>query len=153
MLNQPQGNNSGIAQGSTNLYGSRVCYNHYIGYFLQKKKKIITKPTQHEVSSESGHSGSSRGISEASSIMYNTTSYRWLVLTAVFLLNLINAAFWLTYSPISDDVATHYGVNKNVVNILSLCMSGTYGPVVWTAAPLVRVCIYYVIGLTFTEFG
>eukprot|EP01060_Flectonema_neradi_P029893 TRINITY_DN423_c0_g2_i1.p1 TRINITY_DN423_c0_g2~~TRINITY_DN423_c0_g2_i1.p1 ORF type:complete len:527 (+),score=107.90 TRINITY_DN423_c0_g2_i1:436-2016(+) len=114
MLNQPN-NNSGIVQGSTNLYGSR-----------------------HEVSSESGHSGSSRGISDASSVMYATTPYRWLVLTAVFLLNLINAAFWLTYSPISDDVAEHYKVNKNVVNILSLCMSGTYGPVVWTAAPLVR---------------
>ena len=83
--------------------------------------------------------GERRSVSDASTISYSVTSYRWLVLLSVFLLNLVNAAFWLTYSPISDAVATHYGVSTNVVNMLSLCLSGLYGPVVWGAAPIVKV--------------
>eukprot|EP01064_Diplonema_japonicum_P002713 TRINITY_DN1175_c1_g2_i1.p1 TRINITY_DN1175_c1_g2~~TRINITY_DN1175_c1_g2_i1.p1 ORF type:complete len:545 (+),score=169.66 TRINITY_DN1175_c1_g2_i1:37-1635(+) len=77
-------------------------------------------------------------ISEASSVFYQVTPYRWGVLACVFAVNLINAAFWLTYSPIADKVADKYDVSKNVVNILSYCMSGLYGPVVWGAAPVVK---------------
>eukprot|EP01061_Rhynchopus_euleeides_P012962 TRINITY_DN22769_c0_g1_i1.p2 TRINITY_DN22769_c0_g1~~TRINITY_DN22769_c0_g1_i1.p2 ORF type:complete len:569 (+),score=260.03 TRINITY_DN22769_c0_g1_i1:54-1709(+) len=77
-------------------------------------------------------------VSDASSIYYATTPYRWVVLACVFFLNLVNAALWLTYSPIADSLATHFDVSTNSVNMLSLCLSATYGPVVWCAAPLVK---------------
>eukprot|EP01062_Namystynia_karyoxenos_P024243 TRINITY_DN19430_c0_g1_i1.p1 TRINITY_DN19430_c0_g1~~TRINITY_DN19430_c0_g1_i1.p1 ORF type:complete len:574 (+),score=152.51 TRINITY_DN19430_c0_g1_i1:105-1724(+) len=64
--------------------------------------------------------------------------YRWAVLLAVFLINCVNAALWLTYSPITDLVHDKYGVPETVVNILSYCMSGLYGPVVWAAAPVIK---------------
>eukprot|EP01059_Diplonema_ambulator_P002484 TRINITY_DN12106_c0_g1_i1.p1 TRINITY_DN12106_c0_g1~~TRINITY_DN12106_c0_g1_i1.p1 ORF type:complete len:546 (+),score=176.79 TRINITY_DN12106_c0_g1_i1:52-1638(+) len=77
-------------------------------------------------------------VSEASSVFYTVTPYRWGVLLCVFSVNLLNAAFWLTYSPIADKVADKYDVSKSVVNVLSYCMSGLYGPVVWSVAPLVK---------------
>lgn len=64
--------------------------------------------------------------------------YRWAVLLAVFLVNAINAALWLTYSPITDLVHEKYDVPETVVNILSYAMSGMYGPIVWLAAPIIK---------------
>lgn len=69
---------------------------------------------------------------------YPVFRYRWVTLFCIFLLNSANSALWLTYSPISDIVAEKYNVAESVVNILSLCLSGLYGPVVWCAAPLVQ---------------
>jgi len=75
---------------------------------------------------------------EEEGLEFPVYGYRWVTLFCIFLLNSANSALWLTYSPISDIVATKYGVSESVVNILSLCLSGLYGPVVWSAAPLVQ---------------
>lgn len=65
-------------------------------------------------------------------------AWRWPVLLCVFFTNMVNAGLWLSYSPISDLVHEKYGVPETVVNILSYCMGGLYGPVVWSAAPVVK---------------
>ena len=121
---------------------------------IGEERVVMVKGNVNESSHQqhSGDTGSQVGsaagrslVSDASSIYYTTSRYRWVVLWAVFSVNLVNAALWLTYSPISDAIAAHFDVSTNSVNMLSLCLSATYGPVVWAAAPCVKVfhCILF----------
>ncbi|KJE90576.1 hypothetical protein CAOG_01874 [Capsaspora owczarzaki ATCC 30864] len=53
---------------------------------------------------------------------------RWLMLTVVCLLNIVNAAQWIQYAPIADTVKRYYDVSSTWVNMLSQIFMILYIP-------------------------
>src|SRR4030066_85199 len=46
--------------------------------------------------------------------------YRWVVLAAFALLNVVVQANWITFAPITDDAAGYYGVSDLQIGLLSM---------------------------------
>ncbi len=51
---------------------------------------------------------------------YKLYGYRWVVLTAFMLINLIMQTLWITYAPITGPAATFYGVGDLQIGLLSM---------------------------------
>lgn len=78
--------------------------------------------------------------------MYLITWKRWLVLAVVILINMSVAMVWLSFSPVAYKVASYYGAELIVINILSLVFLITGIPggllVIWIMERYgLRVCI------------
>lgn len=68
-------------------------------------------------------------------VQYQTTWYRWVILTLYTLAASIGAAFSMSFSPVAVIVSDAYGVNVMLVNMCSICFMATYIPtsflVIW----------------------
>jgi len=76
-------------------------------------------------------------MNKTSSSEYKTYPYRWIVLLMYVLIGIVTQMMWLTFAPIASDTALHFGVNVNLVNILTASFMIAYIPVNFLASWLI----------------
>ncbi len=66
---------------------------------------------------------------EKHSSSYQVSSYRWVVLVLFMLVGLMTQIIWITFAPITTEVATQYGVSTNAIIMLAMVFMIAYIPV------------------------
>lgn len=62
-------------------------------------------------------------------VSYRASPYRWVVLAAFMLVNLVIQVLWISYAPITADAARFYGVSELAIGFLAMVFMIVYVPI------------------------